>query len=380
MKQKKIKIILLSILIPLFSFLLIEKNFLSSFSFKSSPDKSLRALNSVVELIKNHYVEEPNPEKTMEGAFKGLFDSLDVLSAYLDEDSITKFSQRKDPDLRDCGLILYKRYGSFPVVIGLRENSPAEKKGIKIGEYVSEIDNRSTLMMSMLEANMFLKDKEKNSINLEILGTNKNKKLIIERKKLFKENFSYSPLEQTSGKLKIFRLYPPCISKIEEDILPQLKSKKKPLILDLRNCYEGEIKEAQRLINLFLTEKKIGLFKKKQESTEILSCPKNAELEKLPLIIWTNRATMGPGELVAATLKKLRKARVIGLHTLGLVAKQDFIPLDNRSGVLLTSSVFYFGSGEKLWQEGIKPDIKISSNNQSSANYLKKTHDILVKK
>jgi len=382
MTTKRVKFLLLTVLVAASLFLLLERNFLPGLSSNDSDYERYTLLAKVANLIQNEYVEEPNPSKTMEGAFKGLVDSLDTLSTYLDKESVIKYRQRKEQDIKDTGIILYKKFGLFPQVVGIVENSPAEKMGIKIGDYISAMDNRSTLMMSLIEANLHLKTKNEGPIDLKVLKryTAEDATVLkVERKQLFKERFSYSPAKGTSGILKIHKLYPDCVSRIKEEALPRLKQQKKPLILDLRNCYEGEIEEAQKLINLFLTSSKIGYFEKKGKAREILSCTEEAELKKLPLIIWTNQATIGPAEAVASVLKEFRKAKIIGLQTGGLVAKQQFFTFEDGSGLLLTSGVFTLGSGKKLWEKGVKPDIKIKKETQSQPEYLKKTLNILSK-
>ncbi|HEB35546.1 MAG TPA: PDZ domain-containing protein [Candidatus Aminicenantes bacterium] len=373
MTRKRIKILFLTVLVLIFLFLLLEKNFLPGFLLKLSPNKDFELLGKVIQLIKNDYIEEANPAKTMKGAFKGMVDSLDVLSSYLDKESMLRYSQRKEANLNDIGIILYKRYGSFPQVIGIRENSPAEKKGIQIGDFISSMDGRSTLTMSMTEANLYLKDRDKKTIKLRIFKIEETKEVNIERTLLFAEPFSFAKAKGTSGILKIHQLYPPCVRKIREEIIPRLMPEKRTFILDLRDCHEGDIEESRKLINLFLKSPNIGYFETKGGTKEILSCPDDAELEKLPLVIWTNQATIGPAEAVAGVLKEFKRAKIIGLPTLGLVAKQNFFVLDDGSGLLLTSGIFHLKSGEKLWEKGITPDIKINEEDQTLSTYLKKS-------
>jgi len=135
MLKKRAHIILLSAVALVFLFLLLEKNILPGFSSKSPPPKDLQIIGAVINLIKNHYVEEPDPSKTMEGAFKGLVDSLDILSSYLDKEIALKYELQNKNALRATGIILYKRYGTFPQVIGIIKDSPAEKNKIQIGGY-----------------------------------------------------------------------------------------------------------------------------------------------------------------------------------------------------------------------------------------------------
>lgn len=373
MTRKQAKIFPLIALFATSFFLLTERNSLSGYSSKLSPYKSFALLGKVISLIKNDYIEDPNPTKTMKGAFKGLVDSLDVLSCYLDKESVRRYSQRTEANIKDIGVILYKRYGSFPQVIGIIKNSPAQKKGIQIGDYISAIDNRVARIMSLVETHLYLKDRNNTPIKIRFIRGNETQEVNVEKTLLFKDRYSFMPAKGTSGILKIHQLYSPCVKRMKEDIIPKLKSKKMPLILDLRNCYEGDMEEAQKLINLFLKTPKMGYFEKKGGIKEILSCPDDAELDKLHLVIWTNQATIGPAEAVAGVLREFKKVKIIGFQTPGLVAKQNFFNLEDGSGLLLTSGIFYLKSGEKLWENGIKPDIRIEIENQSLNTYLKKS-------
>jgi len=371
MSPKRAKFLFFSSLAAISLFILFEKSF--SPAVTALPDKNLDLIEKVIRLIKDHYVDEPSPSKTMGGAFRGLVDSLDMLSSYLDRESVAKYSQREKANFKDIGVILYKRYGLFPQVIGVEENSPALKSGIRIGDYLSALDNQSTLLMGLVETNLYLKAENGGPIKIKLLRDTQTLEISVQRTSLFDRLISYSPEKGTNGILKINHLYSPCVSEIKKEILPRPRKQEGLLILDLRNCHEGDMEEACKLINLFLKEEKIGYFEKKGKSQEILSCPEDAELESLPLAIWVNQATMGPAEVVAAVLKDFKKAKIIGLVTPGLAARQELFPLEDGSALLLTLGIFCLNSGEKLWGQGIKPDEKLDFEDQSLSSYLKKT-------
>jgi len=373
MNKKKSKIILLTVLVVVSLLLIIEKNLVPGLFSNLSPSKNFELLGRVIYLIQNDYIEEANPAETMKGAFRGLVNSLDVLSSYLDQESMLKYSQRTENDLKDIGLVLYKRYGSFPQVVGIIEKSPAQKHGIQVGDFISALDESPSQMMSLVEVKLNLKDIDEKPVKLRILRGDKTLEIKVERALLFKDSISLTSSEGTSGILKIHHLYSPAVKTVKEKILPRLQSAKKPLILDLRNCYEGDIQEARQLINIFLKASKIGYFEQKKESREYLNCTEVPELETLPLVVWTNQATLGPAEIVAGVLQEFKRAKIIGLQTLGLTAKQTLFLLEDDTGLLLTSGIFYLNSGEKLWEKGIKPDIKIEMDNQSDDIYLKKS-------
>jgi C-terminal peptidase prc len=378
MAIRKIRFILIPAILTLLLFVLLDKNFLPGLSSKDSPDDQFKLVGNVAYLIRDEYVEEPNPSKTMDGAFRGLVDSLDILSSYLDKKTVLKYEQRKDTDLKEPGIILYKTYGSFPVIISIKKNSPAEKAGLGIGESVSMINGRSTLSMSMVEANLLLKDKSTDPVILKILRGTGAEIINLEREAIPEEMYSFTTAESTSGILKIRRLFPPCVNLLKEKVLPNLNTKKNPLILDLRDCTEGDIGEAQELLDIFVKDNESGYFKNGQGIREALTLHATAELAGLPMIVWVNQATIGPAEALAAVLKSHKKVKVIGFQTPGLVSKQHFIPLDDGSGLLLTSAIFHLKKDKDFWEKGIEPDIRIDAEDMTLNAYLKATQKLLA--
>lgn len=379
MAYKNKKVLLLTVLIAVVLFFFIPKKFLPNISQKTSPDENLRLLKGVANLIKEYYVEEPNATKTMKGAIRGLIGPLDPLSSYLDPQTVKKHKNPGSAGLMETGIIVYKKFGTYPVVIGVKENSPAEDSGIKVGDTLSEMDGQPLLELSMQEANLYLKDTEEKPVNLKILRAEDSEEMSLQRKKLYDTPFTYVPQKNTSGILKIHSLYPPFSEQFEKNLLPSLKTKNEALIIDLRNCYEGEIGESLKFINHFVQSDRVGYFQGKNGEKDYLACPKIPELEDLPLILWTNNATIGPAEAVAGVLMQFQRAKTIGLKTPGLLAKQDFYPLEDGSALLLTSQIFYFRDGKGLWLKGITPDSEIEEKNPGFDLYLEKTYKLLPK-
>jgi len=374
---RKIKILVLSVVV-LASVFLLGRPLLSGFSSDDPSKEDFQLLGRIINLIKNHYFEEPKPNETMEGAFKGLVNSLDTLSSYLDVENVEKYGLQREKRLNETGIILYKKeYTHYPQVVGIIKDSPAEKGGLQLGDLVIAIDGESTRTMSMLEANLELKEIQEADVDLRFIRRSQTQEVTITRKVLFEEPVSYTLHKGTSGILKIHHLYPACVSQIREGIIPRIKPHKNPLILDLRNCHEGDINEALKLANLFVKSQEIGYFERRAGEKEILSCAEKPELSNLPLIIWTNQATIGSAEVAAAVLSEFRMAKILGLSTPGLVAKQDFINLEDGSALLLTSGLFTLKSGDKLWEKGLTPDIKIQGRDQSDEMFLKETMKLI---
>ena len=356
---------------------LLEMTSLRGTSSRSGTPKNLYLLEAVIRLIRNDYIEEKEPVRVMEGSYKGLVNSLDSLSSYLDAESTTKYLDRRAGPLLEPGMVLFKRYGAFPQVTGIIENSPAEKKGLEIGDLITEVGGRSTPAMSLMEVTLLLGDREGTPLSLKILRGEKTIELELERAQLYSGPVSFEEIKNTSGILRIHQLYPPCVSEVEKRLAPPAGKGKKPLILDLRNCREGSFEEARQLINLFLQSEKIGTFERRGGESEIIPSPEEPLLGGLPLIVWINQGTSGPAEAVAAVLKDFKRARLVGLPTPGLAARYEYYPLEDGTSVLLTSGVFSLNSGVTLWEQGAEPDVPVENDDQGVGAFLKKTQPLL---
>ena len=331
MKRIRIRILLITLLVLSSIFFIFQSDILSGLSSQRTPRGVLWIIEEVVRHIKEDYLVEPDPSQTMEGAFKGLVNSLDEFSSYLTRDAVDKYRQREDADLNDIGIVLYKKFRTFPVVIGVREESPASEKGIQIGDTITALDGKSTLQMSMPEANLYLTDKSTDPVQIRLLSLNENKEINVERRRLFEQPYSFQDMEGTCGLLTVFRLDSSFLQKFKDAMVPRLLTQHLPLIIDLRNCSQGDTAVIPKFVNLFLQSSNIGYFKMKGGKKDVLSCPSSPVLAQLPLLIWVNQATIGPAEAVAAVLQKNLRAKIIGFSTPGLVASQKFISLEDGS-------------------------------------------------
>jgi carboxyl-terminal processing protease len=375
MKKKKFLVLGLILLAPLL--FLVEKSSIRGISFISSPPKNLYLLETVFRYIRNDYIEEVDPLKTVEGSFKGLVNSLDSYSAYFNKENTARYLEQREGPYKEPGLILFKRYGSFPVVVGLVEDSPAQKAGLVLGDAVTEINGLSTPPMSLAEVNLYIRGKGEEPLELKILRDDKTLEMKVERASLPTEPLTYSPLEGASGTLRISRLAPPCLTILKTKLFPTLSKKKKTLVLDMRTCQEGTFEEARQLVNFFLKAESIGYLEKKGGKSEFFSSLEEPALPDIPLVVWVSQATSGPAEVVAAVLKKNNRAKIVGLPTLGLAAENEFFLLKDGTSVLLTSAIFCLDSGVKLWGQGVEPDIQVDAEDLSFDSYLKKSKSLI---
>jgi carboxyl-terminal processing protease len=375
--MRKTRIVFLAVLSAVGLFFFLDRAAVHAVSAGSTMPKNLDLLERVISLIRNDYLEEKDPVPTMDGSFRGLVNSLDTGCSYLNADSTARYQGQRNQPLQQTGLILNKRYGGFPQVVGLVENSPAAGAGIEVGDSVAEINGMGAANMSLAEVDLYLDDTEAKPVDLKMLRDEKTLEFKLDRTSLFPEPFAYKAREGTGGILQVFRLTPAAALQVRAKVVPVVRKQKKALILDLRNCSGGDFTGAQQLVNLFLSSESIGYFAGRGETKETIPASAAPVLEKTPVVVWVNAATIGPAEAVAGVLKDFNRAKIVGLSTPGLAAREEYVPLDDGTSILLTNGIFCLRSGVKLWGQGVEPDAKVDAASSGPDAYLKKTQDIL---
>jgi carboxyl-terminal processing protease len=359
-------------------FFVIQMRFLPG-GLKPAAPKGFELLDSLMRLIRTDYLEEKDPVQTAEGTYRGLVNSLDPLSAYLNKDLTAKYLARTGRET-DPGVIILKRYAGFPQVMAVVENSPAEKAGIKAGDLLSAIGGRNSLNMSWAEVELLLRGADEQPVSIRVLRGNETQDLSVARAIHFPRPFTF--VREEAGRpavLRVHRFATGLVADLRREILPALKSQKTPLVLDLRNCQEGDLEEARKFANLFIQAGNAGYFEKRGGVKQAVACPDNPELGLIPLAVWVSPGTIGPAEFAAGILQEIRKAKVVGFPTPGLVGRTELFSLKDESSILLTSGIFFLPSGRKLWEEGLKPDVSLPADGLNEKSYFEKTIPLLPK-
>lgn len=371
-KMPKYRLVLWVVFLAALLFFIFQMRNLPGGAQRGPGPQGFELYDSLVRLIRNDYLEERDPVRTAEGAYRGLVNSLDPISAYLDKGLAAKYLAGHLGE-KESGLVIFKRYGAFPQVLGVVEGSPAEGAGIRPGDVLSAINGLNTLSMSLVEADLLLRSKGDEPIEVKVLRQNAAFEVSLSRAVLFPKPYTFSREAGRPAVLRIHYFSPPLIAGIKKEVVPAFKDGKTPLVLDLRDCREGDHELARALVNLFLKASLIGRYEKQGGVKQDVACPDEAPLGKTPVAVWVNAATWGPAEIVAGVLQELRNSKVIGFPTPGLAGRREAFVLKDESLALLTSAVFSLPSGKSLWGQGLTPDLRLRADDRSEKAYFDKT-------
>ncbi len=330
----------------------------------SSNDGSYRQLqvySEVLSRVRSEYVEEPNIPKVTDGALHGLLESLDSNSSYMSAEAYKAFKTHKAEGKAGIGAVVSKRFG-YAAVVAVLPGSPAEKAGIEATDIFEAIEGLSTREMSLPEIRNLLVGTPGSTLNVQVVRARKAEpqKVVITRDVVNVPPVTEKMMEDGIGYVKVEALTKGKVQEVAAKVKSLEKSGAKKILLDLRNCAEGEEAEGIAAANLFLNHGTITYLQGQKYPRE----PFNAEAAKaitaLPLAVLVNRGTAGAAEIVAAAVLENARGDVIGDKTFGDGSVQKTLDLPDGGALILSVAKYYSPSGKAIQDTAITPNVVIA--------------------
>jgi len=132
------------------------------------------------------------------------------------------------------------------------------------------------------------------------------------------------------------------------------------LILDLRDCAEGEESEGIATANLFLNHGTITYLQGQKYPREAFNADPSKAITTLPLAVLVNKGTSGAAEVVAAAILENARGDVIGDKTFGDGSVQKLIPLSDGGALILSIAKYYSPQGKAIQDAAVTPNIAVA--------------------
>jgi carboxyl-terminal processing protease len=328
--------------------------------------KQLGVYSEVLSRIRSEYVEDPNVALVTDGALHGLLESLDANSSYLSPGEYKKYKDRKSDGKGNIGAFLSKRFG-YAAVVSVIPGGPADKAGIESGDIIEAIDGRSTRDMSLAEIQNIVTGQPGSNLNLSIVRARRAEpqKVTVTRDIVSAPPVAQRMLEAGIGYIKTDTLSKGKAQEIGSKIKDLQHQGAKRLLLDLRNCADGEESEGIAVANLFLSRGLITYLQGQKYARESFTADPQKALTSLPLVVLVNRGTAGPAEIVAASVLENARGDVVGDKTFGVGSIQRLIEVPDGSALILSIAKYYTPGGKAIQDSAVTPNIMVASEDDT---------------
>src|SRR5437773_1717247 len=325
-------------------------------STPDSPYRHLGVYTEVLSRIKSEYVEEPDLKSVTLGALNGLLESIDPFASYLNADQYKEYQKHSDANKADVGLILSKRFGYIGVV-SVFPSSPAAKAGLGTGDIIETIKGVGTRDMPLAYANLLLHGTPGSTIEVTVLRRRPEpQKMTLTRAVLVAPSVASRMLRNDIGYIRPETLSPAKVKEVAAALKELQSNGAKKLVLDLRQCVDGEPADGIALADLFLEKGLVTYLQGQRVARQDFNAEPSKVVWKLPMTVLTNRGTADGAEIAAAALEGNNRAQVVGERTYGEASLRRALTMEDGSAIILSVAKYYSPGGKAIQDTGVTPN------------------------
>ncbi len=340
--------------------------------------RELEEFLAVYKKVKSSYVDKVEDKQLMEGAIQGMLASLDPHSGFLNKSDFSNLQTQIDGEYGGLGLSVTLEDEAVKVIAPTKD-TPADKAGIKSGDYITHLDGKLIFGGTLDEAVEAMRGVPGTSIKLTIVRPGRDApfdvsitRAIIDLKPVRWE------VKDRIGLITITGFS----EETGADVVSAVSSIKKSMggkplgyIVDLRSNPGGILDEAVAVSDAFLAEGEIvserGRDKKAIERWWAERAVPGDVTGGAPIIVLVDAGSASASEIVAGALQDHHRGLVMGERSFGKGSVQNVLPLTRDTGLRLTVARYHLPSGRSVQEGGIKPDIQVPQ--LSDPDYKKRT-------
>ncbi len=352
--------------------------------------QQLKVIVDVLELIKDSYVEQIDPQKLVYGAAKGMVAELDDFSQFMEPDVYDRVKSDTEGEFGGIGIRVDVRDGWLTVVTPL-PNTPAWRAEMMPGDKIIKIEGETTKDMIIDDAIKKLRGKPGTPVKITTAREPEDKTaewitkdITIVRELIKSENVKWRMLDSKTGYIKIVE-FTGHVTENFNKAMAELKGKgMEALVIDMRYNPGGLLSAAVDISKLFMNDNKMIVYTKgrKPENYQEFKANGKAPHELLPLVVIVNRYSASASEIVAGAMQDNKRAVIVGERSFGKASVQSMIPLSDKSALRLTIAKYYTPSGKSIQRDdkketgGITPDIEVKVSVEAEKKLLQQGEEI----
>ena len=333
--------------------------------------EELKKLALVFEVARENFVEEADEKKMLEAAMNGMLGALDPHSSYLSADDFKEFSEKSHGEFGGLGIQITSDRGAVRVISPI-DDTPADKAGIKAGDYITHIDGEQVFDLTLNQAVKKMKGRPGTKVKLTVISDDgEPKEMTLKRAIIKVESVKSSekmladadPEDKETPRVGYIRIsdFGATTARDLKKALEKLEKKDViGYVLDVRNNPGGYLTAAIDVSDAFLDAGEIVSTRGKEKTDIERVHAKAGDLANgKPVVVLINHGSASASEIVAGALQDNGRAIVMGSQSFGKGSVQQQKPLGDGTAIHITIARYYTPSGRSIQNEGITPDVEV---------------------
>jgi len=389
-----------------------EQGFTSKLNLLRNTDEPTKSVDfslfwDVWARLQRYYIdaEHIDTQNMVYGAINGMVASLDdPYTSFLPPKENKEFKEDIGGEFEGIGAQLGLKENAIIVIAPLK-GTPAEKAGIRAGDYILKVDGEETTGWTTTQAVAKIRGQKGTKVTLTILHekAQKTEDITIIRDGIVVPSVDFwmkapSSLTEISGTTSSARLANDQIAyialsrfgdKTNDEWLTAVDTVAKAwanksirgLVFDLRNNPGGYLDGSVFIASEFIKSGKVVTQTNSDGSKQEYMVDRKGKLTDIPLVILVNKGSASASEIVAGALKDYKRGTLVGETSFGKGSVQSPQELTGGSSLHVTTGKWLLPNGDWIHKKGITPDITVASDSLEATRdaQLGKAIEVLLK-
>jgi len=330
----------------------------------------LRLFSRTLGAILEGYVDDVSPRKMFYEAVRGMMQSLDPYSEFIDPEKYELMRISIKGEYAGIGTWIQERQGEI-FIERINEGSAADKAGLLAGDKILKIDGDPVVGKDVAAIGRLLRGEEGVAVRLTVFRAKKTFDV-----KVVRETIQIDAVKdirivgRAVGYFSISDFQEHTAQQVDKAIETLAKQKMEALIIDLRGNQGGLMTQAVALAGRFLPKGSVVLRVKSKIGVQQGDhrIEEDYNIYKKPVVILVNQLSASASEIFSAAMQDYGRARLVGMKTYGKASVQSVVPLDEKSAMKLTTARYLSPKGRKIDGIGIEPDLVVEDGTPENPN------------
>lgn len=380
----------IAIMMTILGISLINKISGSKVKNSSKNDKYITEFQEVYDMINESYYKDTDKEKMIDSAINGMLSSLDdPHTSYFSVSETENFNELMNGSYEGIGAEISIDKDNKIFVASVFKGSPADEVGLKSGDYILSVNDKSTEGLTTTEVVAIIKDVKRETAKLNIKRNDEEKVFEIKKRVVVIESVESEIIEKNNKKVGyviINNFANNTYEQFRKQIEELEKKNTQGLVIDVRGNSGGYLHSVTSMLDMILPKGKvIYQIGEKKKITKYKST--SSESRNYPIAVLINKASASASEILAVSLKESYGAYVVGTSSYGKGTVQVTKDLDSGAMIKYTVQKWLSPKGNWINDIGVEPTDIIElaqeyTNNptKENDNQLQKALDLVSKK
>ncbi|WP_339101882.1 S41 family peptidase [Candidatus Enterococcus clewellii] len=352
-------------------------------SYVSSQTHEVAELKEVHELyndILTSYVGEVKRNELVEGALKGMMDSLeDPHSAYLKEEESSDLNDEVSGSFEGIGASLGKKDEMLKVMEAPVEGSPAEKGGLKVDDTILKIDGRPVGEETLTEAVKQIRGEKGTKVQLTIEREGTTFDVVLTRDTIPLTTITTTLDENPKiGTIRITSFGGKTFSELKTAVKDLRKEGAKSFVIDLRQNPGGLLDQVEKMASMFLKNDDV-IVQFEDKNKNMIAHKASSKLDggfkvEEPVIVLVDGGSASASEIFAAALKESADVEIVGTQTYGKGTVQTVKSISEKTSMKLSILKWLTPNGNWINEKGLKPTIEADYPEYAYLSPISRSH------